>query len=167
MNQILLNNEQHWNLRFLQDFNKVDLQLLSESGLSTLIELDKTYPNHNFNSGCFVGNLVQGNLIFNDLCSSLLDQNKINNKCLRISALYEIQKYRGLSDLDILFIDQVDTVLMNQNQIGELIHFIDEMYFRCNLCLLNFPDHDSFTKAPTTLINILENSPFNLSIKRI
>lgn len=84
------------------------------------------------------GNTDTGNEIFNILVSALIDNQALQGRALRVSALGALPD--DTYNCDLILIDNFDTGLLSGFELRNLVNFIlENCYFSARLTIINLP----------------------------
>lgn len=156
----------NWNLIYTD--REFDESLISESAVTELEKIFKSYPSIYFKHITFLGNMIQGNLLYNYIVERLLLENKIKNRAIRISnydSQMNLQYYYSVVN-DILLIDNIEFNQTSSQQDVGILKTLDYFYYRTNLIFLNISLEEELKFAPRSFVNLLDIS-LNIKIKKV
>jgi hypothetical protein len=114
--------------------------LISVDAINFLSELLRSYPNCKENKiVSFNGNMIKGNLLFNRIVDLLLEDKKIYFRILRINCLDLYDDLFLTQNVDIVFVDNVDSEYLTKQSIESLLRIQEHFYPICNLIIYNVP----------------------------
>lgn len=162
---IELSRAKNWNLLYTE--KEFDDSLISKGAAEAINVILDEYPIISQKFIALLGNLVQGNLLFNYMVERLLQEKKIKNRAIRISnytTQFDLSEYYGITS-DIQLIDNIE---FNQNPSqfsSSVIKAIDHFYYKTNIIVFNIGLEEELKFAPKSFNDLLDIS-LNIMIKK-
>jgi len=140
-----------WNLKYLNI--TYDNTSISEKAYIDLDMEIERFPNVKYPLASFSGNIVGGNILFNNIISILLEKKSIKTKAYRIPfSPLTIQDLdvRNYYPIDILLIDTIEFRLLTEHQQTLLTGLIEEVTNSVPFTILNITE-TNLSFAPKVL----------------
>jgi|SRR5690606_8109175 len=144
-----------WNFRYLE--KEFQDNWISYDATSLLEKVLEKYPNCESDKIFGLhGNLVKGNILFNEITDILLDGGRIRSKCLRLNILEPLDDFNFVSKIDLILVDNIDTEYMSRQSLEQLLRLQDYIEPFCNLIFYNISKKNA--QLPKIFKDILELS---------
>lgn len=164
MKNLLLQKDyhKHWNLRFAENLD-VDLDsIMSKDALKIINTLFDTYPMNKNKYFAFVNNVLEGNKIFNLMINNLLEEDRIQSRCLRIGTFNYWDVDLPSSRIDAVMFDNLELSLFSDAQKHALIQFVDVLYQQAGFIFFNIPTLQDLNAIPNSLRQLISKTSIKL-----
>jgi len=158
-----------WDLRFLREFKEVNIETIFEGevGVNTIFNFLEYYklPDET-QIGCFLGNTMSGNILFNFIVNELLKHSQIKSRCIRVSLSNIDYIYSAHNRFDLVLLDHVESGIDQGKMKYELIKVIDHLCRKeAGVVVLNIPRQEELHFLPDSVYDIVSVAKLNIKVK--